>query len=41
MTATALLGKTLEAPEAPSGSGFDVQDTLDWTFWDTTSNCSA
>ena len=41
MTASAMLGKTPEAPEAPLGSGFDVEDALDWTFWDTPSNRSA
>ena len=34
MSAAALLGKTPEAPEAPLGSGFDVQDMDEWTMWD-------
>ena len=41
MTADALLGKTPEAPEAPLGSGFDVQDIDEWTMWDIPSNRSA
>ena len=41
MTAAALLGKTPEAPEAPLGSGFDVQDMDEWTMWDIPSNRSA
>ena len=41
MTAAALLGKTPEAPEAPLGSGYDVQDTDELTMWDIPSNRSA
>ena len=41
MTADALLGETPEAPEAPLGSGFDVQDMDEWTMWDIPSNRSA
>ena len=41
MTAAALLGKTPEAPEAPLGSGYDVQDMDEWTMWDIPSNRSA
>ena len=40
-TADALLGKTPEAPEAPLGSGFDVQDMDEWTMWDIPLNRSA
>ena len=39
--AAALLGETPEAPEAPLGSGFDVQDMDEWTMWDIPSNRSA
>ena len=41
MTADALLGETPEAPEAPLGSGFDVQDMDERTMWDIPSNRSA
>ena len=35
LIADALLGKTPEAVEAAAlGSGFDVQDTIDWDRWD-------